>query len=251
MKDGGHMQLAKPFQKMTREVLELTEPPPDVSVPVGAEAIAVGLLMRARVLLRANALLADRLMGGAADPLARSILEACITAAWLLADDSAYETYLGHYRRKWRVIAEGQQGKVVPLNPEIRAELDFFRDRSRTDIPPEADSPPFDQQAEAGGFEDFYSTYRMITRRAHPDLDAAHTGLIEDEKAGGFRVNPSPIAPELAEVYVKAGIYLVAKLGKQVDERLAWGRADQLGALLGRLGAESKEAIDRAGDEAS
>lgn len=173
------MPWANPFRKAIEEVLALTEPPPDVELPPAEEALAVGLLMRARILLRGTALLADRLLGGAADPLARSILEACFTAGWLLADPRAHDTYLGHYRKKWRQIAEEQAGKPAPLNPTVRAELDFFRDRSRVDIPPEADLPSFETQARVGGFGDFYQIYRIASRRAHPDLNAAAVGSLK------------------------------------------------------------------------
>lgn len=234
------MPWANPFRKEIDEVLALTQPPPDVELPPGPEAIAVGLLMRARILLRATALLADRLLGGATDPLVRSILEVCFTAGWLLADPGGYEIYLGHYRKKWRQIAEAQTGKPAPLNPSIRAELAFFLDRSRTDMPPEANLGPFDQQAKTGGFEDFYSLYAMASRRAHPDLNAAKLGLIEQPDLGVMRVNASPIAAELADAYVKMSTYLVARLGAVIAEHLNWENASELVAYVDRLRAEAE-----------
>jgi hypothetical protein len=238
------MQWSNPFSKMIDPVLVLTEPPADVVLAPGPEAVAVGLLMRARSLLRAAALVADRMQGGSTDPIIRAILEACFTGAWLLADPDAYDVYHGHHRRKWRIIAEQQAGKPAPVDPEMRAELEYFLVRERDDMPPEANTPPFDQQAEAGDFTAFYGLYRMITRRAHPDLDAARTGLIEVE--GGFRPNTDPFDVQLGDPYVKAGMYVTAKLGAQIDERLGWGRRTELSDLLVKWTAEAERALDAA-----
>jgi hypothetical protein len=193
-------------------------------------------MMRARILLRAIALASDRMLGGAADPLVRAILESCFMAGWLLEAQNAYDTYLGHHRKKWRLIAEEQLNRAIRVNdPEIRQELELFLDPTNAELPAEGDTPPFDQQAEIGGFGNFYSTHRMVTRRAHPDLDSARAGL-----RGGEGANASPFAPELAEVYVTVGIYLIARLGTRVFERVGWSGAAELNAIAERFDEQAR-----------
>jgi hypothetical protein len=237
------MPWASPFRKKIKLVLELTEPPPDVTLDAGVEALAVGLLMRARMLLRAHALLADRMLGGTADSLLRSILEAVFTGAWLLTEPSAYDVFLGHHRKRWRVIAGDQLGRQAPVNPAVRAELEMFLDRSNSEMPPEADVPSFQTQAQLGGFGNFYQVYRMVSRRAHPDLAAARTGLIEDPIGQGFRVNASAVSVELSNVYIEAGTYLVARLGAMVANRLEWDTTARLDGLVQRMNDEAERAF--------
>ena len=56
-------------------------------------------------------------------------------------------------------------------------------------------------------------SYRMITRRAHPNLDAARSRLSWNEQTGRFAPVAAPTAIELGDTYVELCIYVVAKLG--------------------------------------
>lgn len=122
------MTWSNPYSKMIGEVMALTFPPDNKALGPGRESLAVGLLMRARLLLNAQALVSDRILAGATDPLLRAVLEACFTGAWLLADEGALEKYLGHHRMKWRIIAEEQLRKPKEVLPRVRRELEPFLD---------------------------------------------------------------------------------------------------------------------------
>lgn len=244
------MRWPNPFSQMIEEVVSLTFPPAEAPLAPGPEAVAVGLLMRARMLLRAQAILSDQILAGATDPLVRATLEACITGTWLLADEGGYDKYIGHHRRKWRIIAEEVLGKPRPASPRVKLELEPFLDRESEELPPEASVPSFEEQARIGGLDEFYSTYRMITRRAHPDLDAARTGLTGPEE-GIFHPNTSPISTALGDPYIKTGVYIVARLGAEVFDRLDWEGADKLGQLVDRLRDEARNESERAGEALS
>lgn len=241
------MRWPNPFSKTIDEVVSLTFPPADAALEPGPEAVAVGLMMRARMLLHAQAILSDRILAGATDPLVRATLEACFTGTWVLADGDAYQKYVGHHRRKWRIIAEELLGDSKEASPQVRSQLEPFLNKASKDLPPEASVPSFEEQARVGGLKDFYPTYRMVTRRAHPDLDAARTGL-RGPVAGVFYPNTSPISTALGDPYIRTGVYVVARLGTLVFERLGWEGADKLEGLLARstdqARAESEQARD-------
>jgi hypothetical protein len=254
-----------PFRKRVERVLELTAPPDGVTIAGRTDAIAVGLLMRARLLLHAMALLMDRMLAGATDPTARAILETTFAGGWVLNAPGADVLYLGQHRKKWTIIAEEVEARRKALAAEgqatggwvdlaIHPELvPFLKDS--TDMPPPAELPGFEQMAREGGFGDFYTAYRMITRRAHPNLDAARSRLRWNEETGVFAPISSLTAVELGDPYVGLCVYVVAKFGMLVDERLDWGRAAELHRMLDDMTKQAKTTLREAeaefGDDAN
>jgi uncharacterized protein DUF5677 len=221
------------YEQAIAEVLALTEPPDDQELEDQGTAIAAGLLMRARMLLRATAVLGDRMLGGAADPLVRSIVEICFTAGWLLqGSDADVDTYLGDFRRQWAIAARQQQ--ALPRNKasdSVAGQLDPFLSALKEGFPGDARLPTLEERAKRSGFGGFYQLYRILTRLVHPELAAANSGLVEVVETGEVIVNASPTVTRLSASFVELGIYLVAKLGQQVDEALSWGRAEELAAM--------------------
>jgi hypothetical protein len=257
------MPRLNPFSKKVNTVLSLTAPPNGVAIEGRADAIAVGLLMRSRVFLQAMAVLADRMLAGATDPIARAILETAFAASWVLNTPNADLLYIGQHRKKWMTIAAEIQAKSKVLAKESGApsgwidladhpELEPFLEIDET-LPPLADLPHLEQMAKDGGFGEFYTVYRMITRRAHPNLDAARSRLSWNEQTGRFAPVAAPTAIELGDTYVELCIYVVAKLGMFVDERLGWGNADGLHAVLDGMTETARTALRNAdtvdGDE--
>jgi hypothetical protein len=244
------MPWANPFGKRIETVLDLTAPPAGATIEGRAEAIAVGLLMRARVLLHATGLLMDRMLAGATDPTARAILETAFAAGWVLNTPDADLLYIGQHRKKWKTIAEEiqQRQKVLAeegggpgggVDPVIHPELASFLEEDE-ELPPPAELPSFEQMSRDGGFGEFYTTYRMITRRAHPNLDAARSRLSWDEQTGVFAPVASLTSVELGDPYVELCTYVLAKLGVLVDERLGWGRAAGLHGILDDMAQRAK-----------
>jgi hypothetical protein len=228
-----------PFRTRIEEVLAATEPPGGLTLPPGRDAIAVGLLMRMRLLLYASAALGDRMLAGATDPLVRAIVEAAFTAAWVLEDHDAYRRYMNQHQAKWATIARETLANNASLSESHRAELETFLEEP---IASRDSDFKFEEIARRGPFAEWYTTYRMITRRAHPNLDAARSRLIWQEDDGVFAVASAPVAVELADAYMWLGVYLVARVGQLVDERLAWGRADALAMVIAPLEEEAEAA---------
>jgi hypothetical protein len=237
-----HMPWANPFGKRIETVLDLTAPPEGTTIEGRAEAIAVGLLMRARVLLHAAALLMDRMLAGATDPTARAILETAFAAGSVLNTPGAELLYIGQHRKKWKTIAEEVQQRQKVLAEEGSAtggwvdlvthpELAPFLEKDE-EMPAHVELPSFEEMSRDGGFGEFYTIYRMITRRAHPNLDAARSRLSWNDETGVFAPVASLTAVELGDPYVELCIYVIAKLGMLVDERLGWGRAAGLHGIL-------------------
>jgi hypothetical protein len=217
----------------------------------GPEAIAVGLLMRARALLRANAALADRMRGGAADPITRAILEIGFTAGWLLSGDddaeSRFQQYIGQHTREWGTIARARQQRGAPTSPQIQAELNPFLDPVSAGLPPAARVPSFEDQAKFSGLGEFYGVYRMACRLVHPNLDAAMTGLVE--VPDGFTIRDPSFGPGLGGVWMEVSTYIVARTGMLVDERLGWNRATELRDLLESITEAAREVAAISGAE--
>jgi hypothetical protein len=129
----------------------------------------------------------------------------------------------------------------LATHPEL---VPFLKDDS--DMPPPADLPPFEQMGTEGGFGEFYTTYRMITRRAHPNLDAARSRLSWNEETGVFAPVSSLTAVELGDPYADLCVYVIAKLGMLVDQRLGWGGATRLEAILVEMTQHAKRTIREA-----
>lgn len=60
----------------------------------------------------------------------------------------------------------------LAMHPELAPFLE-----EDEEMPAPAELPSFEQMSRDGGFGEFYTIYRMITRRAHPNLDAARSRL--------------------------------------------------------------------------
>jgi hypothetical protein len=124
------------------------------------------------------------MLAGATDPTARAILETAFAAGWVLSTPGADLLYIAQHRKKWRTIAEevqekrkvlaegGATGGWVDLG--MHPELAPFLEEDE-EMPAPAELPSFEQMSRDGGFGEFYTIYRMITRRAHPNLDAARS----------------------------------------------------------------------------
>jgi hypothetical protein len=108
-------------------------------------------------------------------------------------------------------------------------------------MPQPAKLPPFEHMATEGGFGEFYTAYRMISRRAN--LDAARSRLSWNEETGAFAPLSSLAAVELGNPYAGLCIYVVAKFGMLVDERLGWGRAARLHKVIDDMTQETKSML--------
>jgi hypothetical protein len=243
------MPWPNPYAQVISEVITLTQPPADVALDPDRSSLAVGLLMRSRRLLIAQALVSDRILAGTTEPLLRAILEACFTGGWLLADEQSLDLYVGYHRKKWRIIAQDQQSRAEASGGKVHAELAPFLDRTSEDLPPESELPTFEDRARIAGLDGFYPVYRIVSRRAHPDFLAAMSGL----RSRGDRMyqpNTSPIAAELGDTYINTAVYVLARFGAQVDDALGWGKAAELQDLAAGLVAEAAAEAASAAEDA-
>jgi hypothetical protein len=156
----------------------------------------------------------------------------------------------------WRIIAEEVDARRKVLQEELQATggwislathpelVPFLRDEQGMPLP--ADLPPLKQMATEGGFGEFYTAYRMISRRAHPNLDAARSRLTWNGETGAFAPLSSLAAVELGNPYADLCIYVVAKFGMLVDERLRWGRADRLHEILDEMTTRARTTLEEA-----
>lgn len=123
---------------------------------------------------------------------------------------------------EWKTIATEIQARSKVLAEEggtpsgwidlaDHPELEPFLENDRA-LPPPADLPGVEQMAMGGGFGEFYTTYRMITRRAHPNWDAARSRLSWNEQTRRFAPVATPTAVELGDPYVGLCMHVVARL---------------------------------------